>query len=34
MGFHDSYQSAPAVTKNAPERNLETSFQLTLMIKA
>ena len=34
MLYHERYQLAPAVTKNAPERNLQISFQLILIIKA
>jgi hypothetical protein len=31
MRYQDRYQLAPAVTKNAPERNLKISFQLFLI---
>ena len=34
MWHQDRYQLAPAVTKNAPERNLKMSFQLILITKA
>ena len=30
--YHEKYQLAPAVTKNAPDKNLQTSFQLILFI--
>src|SRR6266540_72738 len=32
--YHARYQLAPAVTKNAPDRNLKTSFQLSLIANA
>ena len=28
----DRYQLAPAVTKNAPDRNLKTSFQMPFIV--
>jgi hypothetical protein len=34
MWYQDRYQLAPAVTKNAPERNLKISFQLILITEA
>jgi hypothetical protein len=34
MWYQDRYQLAPAVTKNAPEKNLKISFQLILITKA
>jgi len=27
ISYHDKYQLAPAVTKKAPDKNLQTSFQ-------
>ena len=30
--YHEKYQLAPAVTKNAPDRNLKISFQLMFFI--
>jgi hypothetical protein len=31
--FHERYQLAPAVTKNAPDKNLEISFQLIFITR-
>jgi hypothetical protein len=31
---HQKYQLAPAVTKNAPDKNLQTSFQLIFIASA
>lgn len=30
--YQEKYQLAPAVTKNAPDKNLQTSFQLIFLI--